>query len=66
LSTAAARMPAANLLPLADGWYQYDFTRTFRDIEAEQAFERVNYRVAERYFNERTRTAFVLLEMRLD
>ena len=61
MSTAAAQMPAANLRPLADGWYQYDFTRTFRDIEAEQAFERVNYRVAER-----TRTAFVLLEMRMD
>jgi len=34
----ADEIPPANLLPLADGWYQYDFTRTFRDIEAEQAF----------------------------
>jgi len=31
-------IPRSNLLPLANGWYQYDFTRTFRDIETEQAF----------------------------
>ena len=31
-------IPRSNLLPLANGWYQYDFTRTFRNIETEQAF----------------------------
>lgn len=40
-----------NMLPLADGWYQYDFTRTFRGVEDEQTYA-VNYGV--QYFQEIT------------
>jgi len=31
-----------------------------------EALQRLNYRIAEQYFNTQTRTAFVLLEMRVE
>jgi len=37
-TTEGAGERTVNLLPLGDGWYQYDFTRTFRGIEDEHNF----------------------------
>jgi len=36
--TADPQKMSGNLLPLANGWYQYDFTRTLKGIEDEQNF----------------------------
>jgi len=37
-SAGRTKTPAAALLPMSDGWYKYDFERTFKGIEDEYNF----------------------------